>query len=138
MVYATNGSEAAVIYSYPGGGIEWVVGDVDGGSEGFGGERAAVVGYDVGNGRDFYMVPESSKDNISTIDFEISSNVGLIGQWIFDIGNSHCVNVTNNYSKLAVVMFSFQRINIYFTNNASESLFYHISREVKKFGLYFC
>merc|ERR1712137_96134 len=63
-VIAASATESRVCFLYPGpesglanGGLDWTAGDVSGGTGGLGGD-AAQVGFDVGDGINFFAIPD--------------------------------------------------------------------------------
>lgn len=81
VVLATDGLKSVGIFNYAKDGINWVTGDANGGSGGFGG-LPAVAGYNVGDGIRYFKFPGSLTEDIQFID-DISGNSGQQGQWVF-------------------------------------------------------
>ena len=78
VVLATDGSESYVIFKY--GAIQYTTGDLSGGSNGQGGAEA-VAGLNLGDGMEYVMLANSGMPAI--IDVESSSNVGVVGVYMF-------------------------------------------------------
>ncbi|XP_022104835.1 protein mesh-like isoform X2 [Acanthaster planci] len=85
----TNGKHAFAIYNYE--EIRWTTGTASGGnsSNGLGGTQAQV-GFNAGDGFNFFVVPESRTDAI--VDIDKDSNVGTRGRFVFRIDNSDIVD----------------------------------------------
>ncbi|XP_033100065.1 sushi domain-containing protein 2-like [Anneissia japonica] len=79
-ILVTDGYHSFTFFHY--GNILWTTGTASGGSRytGLGG-TAAQVGFNAGNGITFYSVPGSR--NASIVDVEETTNVGVIGRWVF-------------------------------------------------------
>ena len=84
---ATNEHKSFAIFQYAHGRIQWTTGDASGGNNGLGGTEA-VAGINFGNAHDFppFTLPGSLTPEILRIDE--TSNVGIPGVWIFQIGES--------------------------------------------------
>ena len=78
---ATDGLRSVGIFNYAEDGINWVTGNANGGSGGFGG-TPAVAGYNVGDGIRYFKFPGSLTEDIQFID-DVTGNVGQQGHWIF-------------------------------------------------------
>ena len=72
-----------MIFLYADNGIQWTTGDASGGTNGLGG-TPAQVGFDAGDGERFFSVPDSQTPGI--IDIPTTSNVGVPGMWVFEVG----------------------------------------------------
>ncbi|MBU1043267.1 MAG: PEP-CTERM sorting domain-containing protein [Candidatus Omnitrophica bacterium] len=80
----TDGIDSFAIFNYLDDGMTWETGEASGGnSSGFGGTEA-VAGFDAGDGVNFYMIAGSMNPGIANI-LEDGSNVGVAGQWVFQI-----------------------------------------------------
>ena len=73
------------MFLYPDGGIQWVAGNANGGVNGLGGTEAQV-GYDAGDGINYYTVTCSMTPRIGKIDTR--SNVGIPGMYVFRVDSS--------------------------------------------------
>ena len=62
--------------------LEWTTGDASGGSNGLGG-TPAQMGYDAGDGKNFYRHPDSGTANI--LNLVQGSNAGEPGVWRFEV-----------------------------------------------------
>ncbi|XP_078604865.1 sushi domain-containing protein 2-like [Branchiostoma floridae x Branchiostoma japonicum] len=84
-VLASNGRYGFAIFNY--GDITWTSGTASGGDPftGLGG-IAAQVGFNAGNGVQYFSVPASRTDDI--VDIETTSNVGIPGRWVFRIDSA--------------------------------------------------
>ncbi|KAK3104489.1 hypothetical protein FSP39_003333 [Pinctada imbricata] len=78
-VLVTDGYKSYTIFSY--NRIEWITGDGDD-STGLGG-TAAQVGFDAGDGENYFAIKESRTDDI--LNLPTLSNVGVEGQFIYSI-----------------------------------------------------
>ena len=72
--------------------LQWTTGDINGGTNGLGGEEAQV-GFNSGGGSHFSL-PESQTANVLMLD--TTSNVRLPGVWVFQVDGS---NITSGASK---------------------------------------
>ncbi|XP_033100056.1 protein mesh-like isoform X2 [Anneissia japonica] len=87
-ILVTNGRHSFTFFHY--GDINWTTGTASGGSPitGLGG-TPAQVGFNAGDGRNFYSVPGSRSESI--VDIETTTNVGVIGRWVFRIDEENVV-----------------------------------------------
>ena len=76
-----------VIFLYPNGKIQWTTGD-ESGLDGFGGTEA-LAGINVGDGINNITIPGSLTPSI--INIAQTSNVGIPGVWMFQVGKGTCV-----------------------------------------------
>ena len=83
-VLATDGYKSFVMFLYAYGKIQWTTGDRSGGFNGLGGNEA-VAGINAADGINYFNIPGSSTPDIIKIDE--TSNVGIPGVWMFQIGN---------------------------------------------------
>ena len=83
-VLVTTVTDSFVILLFADGEIQWTTGDASGGVDGLGGTEA-VVGINGGDGINFITIPESMTPSI--INIAQTSNVGIPGMWIFQVGN---------------------------------------------------
>ena len=70
------------MFLYLDDGIEWTTGQSSGGTNGLNGTEAQV-GYDAGDGINYYTVPGSMTPCI--VDIETTSNVGIPGMYVFQV-----------------------------------------------------
>ena len=84
-VVASDGYESFAIFLYAHGGIQWTTADSFLGKDGLGG-FPALAGINSGDGVNFNAVPESKMPEIINIDE--TSNVGIPGIWMFQVGES--------------------------------------------------
>ena len=82
-VLATDGYKSFVIFLYAYGQIQWTTGYDGGEVNGLGGDEA-VAGINCDNSN-FITIPGSRTPDIINIDQ--TSNVGIPGVWMFQIGN---------------------------------------------------
>ena len=68
---------------YADGRIQWTTGDASRGSNGLYGTEA-LAGINAGNGIDYYVV--SGSRTTSIIDIARTTNVGILGTYIFKVG----------------------------------------------------
>jgi len=78
MVVGTNGVNTFVMYHYPMGGLNWQYAITN--------SFGAQVGFDSGNGHDFYSVPGSQSPEV--LNFWNRSNVCVSGKFIFDVSEA--------------------------------------------------
>ena len=83
-VLVTTVTDSFVILLYADGEIQWTTGDASGGVDGLGGTEA-VVGINVGDGINSITIPGSMTPSI--INIAQTSNVGIPGMWIFQVGS---------------------------------------------------
>jgi hypothetical protein len=81
-VLATDGNSSFALLLYADGLIEWTTGDNDGGIGGLGGDPADV-GFINDDRTNKFLIPASNTSEIINVD--VLSNVGIPGQWIFQI-----------------------------------------------------
>lgn len=79
---ATDGNSSFALLLYADGLIEWTTGDNDGGIGGLGGDPADV-GFINDDRTNKFLIPASNTSEIINVD--VLSNVGIPGQWIFQI-----------------------------------------------------
>ncbi|XP_063969190.1 protein mesh-like [Lytechinus pictus] len=81
-VLVTDGRYSFAIFNY--GDINWTTGTLSGGNSltGLGG-TPAQVGFNAGDGENYYSVSGSRTNSI--VDIETTSNIGLPGRWVFRI-----------------------------------------------------
>ena len=77
--------DSFVIFLYADGEIQWTTGDSSDGNNGLGG-REALAGINAGDGVNHITIPGSSTPSITNI--TQTSNVGIPGIWIFQVGES--------------------------------------------------
>uniref|UniRef100_A0A914P1I8 Uncharacterized protein n=1 Tax=Panagrolaimus davidi TaxID=227884 RepID=A0A914P1I8_9BILA len=77
----TDGIQGFAIFYY--NKITWTTGDVSDGQNGLGG-TPAEIGYDYGDGINYFTVDDSCKNSV--INITQKSNVGSPGVWIFKLG----------------------------------------------------
>ncbi|XP_041472236.1 uncharacterized protein LOC121421557 [Lytechinus variegatus] len=84
-VIASDGTHAYVIFNYD--DINWTTGSISGGAPetGLGGIAPAVVGVNAGDGEVYHTVPSSFTPDV--VNIEETSNIGVPGRYVFDIGN---------------------------------------------------
>ncbi|XP_066293398.1 sushi domain-containing protein 2-like [Branchiostoma lanceolatum] len=84
-VLVSNGRYGFAIFNY--GDITWTSGTDSGGDPRTGlGGIAAQVGFNAGNGMQYFSVPASRTDAI--VDIETTSNVNIPGRWVFRIDSA--------------------------------------------------
>ena len=74
------------LYAY--GRIQWTTGDYSGGVDGLGGIEA-LAGINAGDGVNHFTIPGSLSADI--INVAETSNVGILGMWMFSIGRGKTV-----------------------------------------------
>jgi len=79
--------------------MQWTTGDLSGGVRGLGGDEA-VAGLNAGDGVNSVTIPGSHTPDIVNIDRK--SNIGRPGVWMFQVGESKCVN----FFSIAITMLS--------------------------------
>ena len=89
-VLVTTVTDSFVILLYADGEIQWTTGDDSGGVDGLGGTEA-VVGINVGDGINSITIPGSMTPSI--INIAQTSNVGIPGMWIFQVGSGKLLHV---------------------------------------------
>ena len=82
-VLATALKCSFVIFLYPNGKIQWTTGDDSGGIDGLNGTEA-LAGINVGDGVNNITIPGSLTPSI--INITQTSNVGIPGVWMFQVG----------------------------------------------------
>ena len=82
-ILATTRTDSFVIFLYADRNIQWTTGDDSGGFNGLGGTEA-LAGINAGDGFNHTTIPGSLTPNI--INIAQSSNVGIPGVWIFEVG----------------------------------------------------
>ena len=70
--------------------MEWTTGDFSGGVNGLGG-REAEIGYDAGDGVNYYSILFSGTPEV--INIASTSNVGIGGVWAFRLRGRACGNM---------------------------------------------
>ena len=75
----TGGTNSFVTSLYADGLIQWPIGNVFGGTNGFGG-TPAQEGFNAGYGVHFFSIPGSQTAAI--VDIDTTSNVGVPGMWM--------------------------------------------------------
>ncbi|XP_041485569.1 LOW QUALITY PROTEIN: sushi domain-containing protein 2-like [Lytechinus variegatus] len=90
-VLVTDGRYSFVIFNY--GDINWTTGTASDGNifSGLGG-TPAQVGFNAGDGVNYYSVSGSRTDSI--VDIETTSNIGVPGRWVFRVDNSNIGGLT--------------------------------------------
>ncbi|XP_033100073.1 sushi domain-containing protein 2-like [Anneissia japonica] len=87
-ILVTNGRHSFTFFHY--GDIEWTTGAASDGNPDTGlGGTPAQVGFNAGDGRNFYSVPGSR--NASIVDIDTTTNVGVIGRWVFRIDEENVI-----------------------------------------------
>ena len=82
VVLITDGECSFVTCLYADRHIQWTTGDASGGDRGFGG-TLAQAGFDAGDETRFFSIPGSGTPYI--VDIELTSNIGVPGQWTFRV-----------------------------------------------------
>ncbi|XP_035660312.1 protein mesh-like [Branchiostoma floridae] len=84
-VLVSNGRQSFTVFNY--GDITWTTGTASGGNSytGLGG-TPAQVGFNAGNGMQYFSVPGSQTHAI--VDVETTSNVNIPGRWVFRIDSA--------------------------------------------------
>ena len=77
--------ESFVIFLYADGEIQWTTGDDSNGTDGLGGTEA-LAGINAGDGVNHITIPGSLTPSI--INITQTSNIGIPGIWIFQVGKS--------------------------------------------------
>ena len=90
-VLATDGVESFVMFLYAFEGIQWTTADSSGGYGGLG-RHAALAGINAGDGVNSVVIPGSQTPEIINIDQ--TSNVGIPGVWMFQVGEGDSSFVT--------------------------------------------
>ena len=90
VLASTTVMDSFVILLFAGGEMQWTTGDDSGGVNGLGGTEA-VVGINVGDGITFTTLPGSMTPSI--INITQTSNVGIPGMWIFQVGSGKLLHV---------------------------------------------
>lgn len=85
LVLTTDGVDSFAIFNYLDDGMTWETGDASGGSGGFGGTEAAA-GFDAGDNTNYYTIAGSFLPGIANV-LEDGSNMGVAGQWAFQIND---------------------------------------------------
>ena len=75
---------------YADGKIQWTTGDNSRGSNGINGIEA-LAGINAGNGYDYYVISGSRTSSI--INIARTTNVGILGTYIFKVGGMYVANV---------------------------------------------
>ena len=101
-VLATNGVESFVIFLYAHERIQWTTGDSSNGFNGLGGNEA-VAGINAGDGINFFTIPGSLTPDIINIDE--TSNVGMPGIWMFQVGEGTVIYVFVTFVNITVYPF---------------------------------
>ncbi len=83
LILTTDGANSYAVFNYLDDGMYWETGSASGGSGGFGGNEA-TAGFDRGNNVDYATIAGSNAPGIANI-LEDGSNVGVAGQWVFQI-----------------------------------------------------
>ena len=79
----TDGIRSFVIYLYADGEIQWAISEDDR-------SLPAQVGFNAGDGIQFFAVPESRQPEI--INITNTSNVNIPGVWVFRVDQEDIVN----------------------------------------------
>lgn len=108
---ATNGTQSYVLFLYADGEMQWTTGDASGGTAGLGG-TPAQVGFNAGNGVNYYSLPGSQTPNV--INVVNSTNAAVPGLWVFKV-DSHSTVIPTNPSMYYLINTYTQAI-IYFLN----------------------
>ena len=87
------------MFLYLDDGIQWTTGDASGGENGFGGTEAQV-GYDAGDYINYYTVPGSLTPSI--VDIETTSNVGIPGLYIFEVGTTSSGKIRHKWKCVSI------------------------------------
>jgi hypothetical protein len=93
MSIITDGATTYAIFDYLDDGMTWETGDASGGSGGFGG-TPATAGFDKGDSVNFYTIPGSEAAGIAAALMN-GSNVGVAGEWIFQIDQEEIIPPPN-------------------------------------------
>ena len=72
---------------YAEGKMQWTTGDNSGGSNGFYGTEA-LAGINAGDRINYYTISGSRTSSI--INIARTSNIGILGTWMFKVGGTHC------------------------------------------------
>ena len=89
-ILATGLTQSFVIFLYADGEIQWTTGDASGGSDGLGGTEA-LAGINAGDGVNHITIPGSLTPSI--INIAQTSNVGIPGVWMFNVGEGTFVHM---------------------------------------------
>ena len=83
------------MFLYLDDGINWVTGDVSGGTNGFGGTEA-YVGFNSGGTSPTYFAVEGARTP-AVVNIETTSNVNIAGLWIFQVNKANIITTDGEY-----------------------------------------